>query len=182
MDKTTLICDCTIRADENVVRDRLTEDFDLEDVRDDFLRLAINVWMYQRNVVIAGNYVPKRREPFFDALEGNRVREGVAQVLQLLVRRSGWHEQPMAIARREPTDDARATDGGVHDGDDVAELCLKGRVEVGAALDGDEAVRVGELGEDADVAAVFELETCVSGGGERARMGWYTVRRGRTYE
>ena len=66
----------------------------------------------------------------------------------------------MAVAGGETADDARAADGGVHDGDDVAELRLEGGVEVGAALDGDEAVRVCEFGEDADVAAVFELETC----------------------
>ena len=160
MDKTTLICDCTIRADEDVVRDRLAEDLDLEDVRDDLLRLAINVRVHQRDMVVAGNHVPERRQPFFDALKRNGIREGIAQVLQLLVRRRRWDEQPVAIARREAADDARAADGGVHDGDDVAELCLEGRVEVGAALDGDEAVRVGELGEHADVAAVFELETC----------------------
>jgi hypothetical protein len=45
MDKATLICDCAIRADEDVIRDHLAEDFNLEDVRDDFLRLSINVWV-----------------------------------------------------------------------------------------------------------------------------------------
>ena len=64
----------------------------------------------------------------------------------------------MAVARGETPDDARAGDGGVHDGDHVAELCLECGIEVGAALDGGEAVRVCELGEDADVAAVFELD------------------------
>ena len=64
----------------------------------------------------------------------------------------------MAVARSETPDDARAGDGGVHDGDHIAELRLEGGIKVGAALDGGEAVRVCELGEDADVAAVFELE------------------------
>ena len=47
------------------------------------------------------------------------------------------------------------------DGDDVCEVRLEGGVEVGAALECGEAVGVGEFGEDADFAAVFELETCV---------------------
>jgi hypothetical protein len=64
----------------------------------------------------------------------------------------------VAVAGGETADDARAGDGGVHDGDDVAELRLECGIKVGAALDRDEAVRVCELGEDADVAAVFELE------------------------
>ena len=64
----------------------------------------------------------------------------------------------MAVARSETPDDARASDGGVHDWDYLVELCLESGVKVGAALDGDEAVRICELGEDADVAAVFELE------------------------
>jgi hypothetical protein len=159
MDETTLICDCTIRADEDVVRDRLAEDLDLEDVRDNFLRLAIDVRVHQRDVIVTSDDVPERREPLFDALKRHGVREGVAQVLQLLVRRRRGHEEPVAVARGETADDPGAADGGVHDGEHVAELGLEGRVEVGAALDGDEAVGIGELGEDADVAAVFELET-----------------------
>jgi len=48
----------------------------------------------------------------------------------------------------------------VNDRNDFAELGLKGRVEICAALDRAEAVAVCEFGEDSDVAAVFELETC----------------------
>ena len=65
----------------------------------------------------------------------------------------------MAVACGETADDARATYGGVYDGDHLAQLGLESRVEIGAALDGDEAVRVCEFGEDTNVAAVFELET-----------------------
>jgi hypothetical protein len=50
------------------------------------------------------------------------------------------------------------TDGGVHDGDHIAELGLEGRAEVGAALDGNGAAGVCEFGEGANVAAVFELD------------------------
>lgn len=46
----------------------------------------------------------------------------------------------MSVARGEAADDSGATDGGVDDGDDVAELCFKSRVEVRGSLDGAEAV------------------------------------------
>jgi hypothetical protein len=64
----------------------------------------------------------------------------------------------VAVARGETPDDARTGDRGVYDGDHIAEICLEGGIKVGAAPEGDEAVRVCELGEDADVAAVFELD------------------------
>lgn len=48
----------------------------------------------------------------------------------------------------------------MNDRDDVAELGLKGRVKICAALDRAEAVTVCEFGKDPDVAVVFELETC----------------------
>ena len=67
----------------------------------------------------------------------------------------------MAVAGGETTDDAGAADGGVYYGDYVAELCFEGRVEVGAALDGGEAVGICEFGKDADVAAVFELDAWI---------------------
>jgi len=43
-------------------------------------------------------------------------------------------------------------------GDHIAELGLKGRAEVGAASDGNGAPGAYELGEDANVVAVFELD------------------------
>jgi hypothetical protein len=49
----------------------------------------------------------------------------------------------------------------VYYGDYVAELGFEGGVEVGAALDGGEAVGICEFGEDADVVAVFELDAWI---------------------
>jgi hypothetical protein len=163
MNKTTLICDCTIRADEDVVRDRLAEDLDFEDVRDDLLRLAINIRVHERDVIVASDHVPKRRESLLNALKSNGVREGISQVLQFLVRRCGRYEEPVAVAGGETADDAGAADGGVYYGYYVAELGFEGGVEVGAALDGGEAVGICEFGEDADVAAVFELDAWIRG-------------------
>ena len=166
MDEATLISDRAVRADEDVVRDRLAEDFDFEHVRDDLLRLAVDVRVHQGDMIVARDDVTERRETLFDALECDGVREGVAQVLQFLVCCGRGHEEPVAVAGGEAADDAGAADGGVYDWDDFAEVGLEGGVEVCAALDGDEAVGVGELGEDADVAAVFELEACEVGKGE----------------
>ena len=87
MDETALIRDCTIGTDENVFRDRLTEHLDFEDVRDDLLRFAIDVGVDERDVVITRDHVSESGEPFFDALEGDGIRERVAQVLELLVGR-----------------------------------------------------------------------------------------------
>ena len=90
--------------------------------------------MHQHDVVIAGDHIPKCREPFFDALEGDHIWEGIVQVLQLLVRHRRQDEQPVAVACHEAANDVCAANGGVHDGDDVAELSPKSGVEVGAAL------------------------------------------------
>lgn len=49
----------------------------------------------------------------------------------------------------------------MHDWDNIRKFTLECRVEICAALDGGKAITVGQLGEYADVAAVFELETCV---------------------
>jgi len=56
----------------------------------------------------------------------------------------------------------------VDDGDEAAEVLLEGRVEVLRAADSNEAVGVGELGEDADVVVVLELGLC---GGRKTQRG-----------
>lgn len=53
-----------------------------------------------------------------------------------------------------------STDGGVNDRNDIAELGLKSRVKICAALQRAEAVAVCEFGEDSDIAAVFKLDAC----------------------
>jgi hypothetical protein len=56
-----LVREGAVRADKDVFRDRLSEDLDLEHVRDDLLCLAVDVGVYERNVVVARDHVPKRR-------------------------------------------------------------------------------------------------------------------------
>jgi hypothetical protein len=133
---------------------------DLEDVCNDFLHLTVDIGVHKCDVVVARDNVAECREVFFNMLKGDSIWEGVAEVLQLLVCRRQWHKEPMAVASGEMANNAHATDGGVHDRDDLTELCLECRVEVGAALNGDETVRICEFGENANIAAVFELETC----------------------
>ena len=118
----------------------MAEDLDFEDVRDDLFRLAINIGVHERDVIVAGDHVPKRRESLLNALKSNGVRERISQVLQLLVRRCGRYEQPVAVAGGEMANDAGAADGSVY-WDYVVELGLEGGVEVGAAsaLDDGEA-------------------------------------------
>lgn len=55
--------------------------------------------------------------------------------------------------------DASSSNGCVHDRDNIAELRFECGVKVGTALDSRKAVAVCELGENADVAAVLELQS-----------------------
>ena len=52
----------------------------------------------------------------------------------------------------------------MHDGDHITQLALEGRVKVGTALDGAQAVAVCQLGEDSDIAAVLKLNACKTEG------------------
>ena len=87
MDKPTLVRNRAVRADEDVIGDGLAEDLDLKDVRDDLLRLPIDVGVYERDVVVACDDIAKRRKALLDTLEGDSVWEGVAEVLEFLVGR-----------------------------------------------------------------------------------------------
>jgi hypothetical protein len=86
VDDSTVIGNGAVRSDEDVVGDGLSEDLDLEDVSDDFLSLPVDVWVHEGDVIVSGDDVAECRETLFDALNGDGVREGVAQVLELLVR------------------------------------------------------------------------------------------------
>lgn len=136
MHECTLVGENAVRSDEDVICDSLAEDLNLEYIRDNLFRLAVDIWVYECDIVVARDYISQGAETFLDTLDGDGIREGVAQVLELLVGRRRWDEQAMPVARRETSDDARAADGGVHDGDNIPQLSLKGRIEVSAALNG----------------------------------------------
>ena len=60
MYESSLVRDRAVRADEDIFGDGLAEDLDLEDVRDDLLRLAIDVGMHERDMIVACNNVTER--------------------------------------------------------------------------------------------------------------------------
>jgi hypothetical protein len=97
VDEPAVVRDRAVGADEDVVGHGLAEDLDLEDVRDQLLRLPVDVGVHERDVVVRGDDVAERGQPLLDPLDLHRVRERVAQVLELLVRRRARHEQPVPV-------------------------------------------------------------------------------------
>jgi hypothetical protein len=87
-----------VGAREDVGGDGLAEDLDAERVGDDLFRLALEVGVDERDVVVAADDVAKRRQALFDALDRHGRGEGVSQVLKFLVRRGGGNEEAFAVA------------------------------------------------------------------------------------
>lgn len=98
MDETSLVAERTVRSDEHVAGDRLTEDLDLEHVGDDLLRLPVNVRVDEGHVVVARDHVPERGQSLLDSLDGDRRGERVSQVLQLLVGRRVGKEESVSVS------------------------------------------------------------------------------------
>jgi hypothetical protein len=73
VNQAALVRNRTVAADEDVVRDRLAEDFDLEHVCDDLLCLAVDVGVHQCDVVVARDDVPEGGEALFYPLDGDCV-------------------------------------------------------------------------------------------------------------
>jgi hypothetical protein len=95
--KSSLIGDSTIGANKYVVRDRLAEDLNLEYICDDLFRLAVDIRVDECDIVIACNNVSKRGETLLNPLNRNGVRQGVAQVLELLVGCGGRDEEAVPV-------------------------------------------------------------------------------------
>ena len=171
MDETSLVTQCGVRSDKDVVGDSLPENLDLEDVGDDLLRLAIQIRVDERNVVVANDYISQSRQALLHSLNSDGGRQRVSQMLQFLIRCGRGNKQAMTVAYRQASNYTGTSDGGVDDRDNVTELCLEDRVEVGRGSKGSEAVsrvstgsrlcrvdsRIGEFGKDANVGRVFEL-------------------------
>ncbi|KAF1738575.1 hypothetical protein CRV24_000501 [Beauveria bassiana] len=152
VNEAALIGKAHIGADEDVIGDGLAKDLDAEDVGDDLLGLTLEIRVDEGDVIVGGNDVAEGREALLDALDTHGIGQGVAQVLQLLVRRGRGHEQALAVAGGEAADDARAGNGGAHDGDDVLQLGLEDAVKVFAGALGNEGIRVCECGKDTNPA------------------------------
>ncbi|GMF12328.1 unnamed protein product [Phytophthora lilii] len=146
-----------VAAHERVARHGLAEDLDAERVGHDLLGLAVQVRVHERHVVVGGDAVAQRRESLLHALHRDGVGQRVADVLHLLVRGGAGQQQPALVAHGHAAHEAAAGDAGVHHGDVVGQLRLERAVEVLGAAHAHQAVRVGELGEDADLVAVLEL-------------------------
>ncbi len=63
----------------------------------------------------------------------------------------------MSVSDGEPAEDAATGDGRVNDGHHLVQLGLEGGVEVLRSADGHQAVRVGQLREDADLIVVLKV-------------------------
>lgn len=157
MHEAALVRERHVAACEHVGGDRLAEDFDAQGVGDDLFGLALEIRVHEGDVVVGADDVAQRGQSLFDALDLNRIRQRVAQVLQFLVGRRRGHQQAVLVAGRQAADDARAGDGAVGDGDEVGQLGFEDGVEILRGADGDEAVGVGQVGEDADLVGVFKL-------------------------
>ena len=90
-EKLTLIAQCTVASSQDIISaNRLPEDLDAQDVRNDLLRLPLNVWVHQRHVVVAADDVSQGGQALFYPLDLHRVGNGVSQMLEFLVGGGGW--------------------------------------------------------------------------------------------
>jgi hypothetical protein len=98
VDEAALVGEGAVAADEDVGRDRLPEDLDLEDVGDDLLGLAVDVRVDEGDIVVARDDVAEGRQPLLDPLDRDRRRERVADVLELLVGARRREEETVPVA------------------------------------------------------------------------------------
>jgi len=73
-----LITQRHIATRQHIIRNRLPEHLDAQRVRYYLLRLALNVGVHERHVVVAAYDVAERREPLFYALDLDGVGDAVA--------------------------------------------------------------------------------------------------------
>ena len=66
-------------------------------------------------------------------------------------------EETILVSCTKAADDAGTGDGAGNEGDEVGEFGFEDGVEDGGGAEGEEAVGVGEVGEDADFVGVLEL-------------------------
>jgi nitric oxide reductase activation protein len=98
--------------------------------------------MHKRNMVITTNDISQRTKSFLYPLNLHRIRQGIPQMLQLLIRRSSRNKQTILIADGQTADNTGSGNGGVADGDDVLEFGLEDGVEVLRGADCDDSVGV----------------------------------------
>lgn len=57
MDNSSLVGECHVGSDQDVVGNCLTENFDAENISDDLLGFALNIWVDKCNMVVTDDYV-----------------------------------------------------------------------------------------------------------------------------
>lgn len=98
MNETSLVAQSTVASDENVAGDGLPEDLDLEDVCDDLLGLSIDIRVNESHVVVAGDDISESGETLLDSLDGDGRREGVSEVLELLIGGGVGEEETVSVS------------------------------------------------------------------------------------
>jgi len=157
VDDTTGVAQAHVRANKDIVGNRLSEYLDTQNIGNNLLGLALQIGVDEGDVVVAANDVAESGKTLLDTLNLYIIGDAVAQMLELLIGCAGGDEQASAVTGCETTNNACAGDGGVADGDDVLEFGLEDTVEVLGSADRDEGVRVCEGREDTDLVGVFEL-------------------------
>jgi len=67
---TALVGECHVGADEDVICDCLTEDFDTENVCNYFFGLALEIGVDEGNVIVGYDNISECRKALFYSLEG----------------------------------------------------------------------------------------------------------------
>jgi hypothetical protein len=70
----SLVAKRAITSNKHVICDCLPENFNFEYIGDNLLRLAVDVWMNECDVVVACDDIAKGRETLVDTLDGDGVR------------------------------------------------------------------------------------------------------------
>lgn len=114
MNHPPLIRKLRIRPNQRLPRNGLSKDLHPKHVANHVLRLAVDVRMDERDVVVAGYYISKGTEPFLYALDDHGVGEGVAQVAELDIGGGGGDEETAAVADGGSAYEAAPGDRGVY--------------------------------------------------------------------
>lgn len=61
VDDSSLVGECHVRSDQDVVGNGLTENLDAENIGDDFLGFALNIWVDKCDMVVTDDYVSECR-------------------------------------------------------------------------------------------------------------------------
>ena len=157
MHEATLVGQRAICPNQHVSRNCLSKDLNAQHVRDDLLCFPVQICMSQPDIIVAADNIAESGEALLDALDNHRVRQRVADVEHLLVRRGGRQQEPLAVADTQATDDAVSGDACVDDGDVVRQLGLKYAVEIFAAAHANNTVGIREPRKHPDLIVVLKL-------------------------